>query len=247
YNRSAIAQDIIAILDAENVTKAFTISHDWGCAIGSALATYHPSRFKGFAFLAAGFGTPVPKYDLSEVTERFKSLLGYEPFGYWLFFFEDGADKVIEEHVCLQRISIVFPEDPAIWCTDMVPPGALKAWLLKDTKTPPPAYLSEQDREDIKKVLFAGGLAAPLCWYKNRMHGLAAADDEGAPKDGYAIQKPVFFGAALKDYACMPKLGLAATPPSVVPKLTVKEYDSSHWVQLAKPDELNKDLLEWIT
>ncbi|KAJ7577446.1 Alpha/Beta hydrolase protein [Mycena floridula] len=245
YNRSLIAQDIIAILDAENVAKAFVVSHDWGSAINSALATYHPARFDGFAFLAVGFTPPNPNYDPAAAAALFKSFIGYEPFGYMLFFAEDGADKILEDHM-ESFISIIYPEDPKTWLSEMAPQGALKAWVLRNAQTPPPAYISEQDRENIKQALLAGGLAAPLCWYRNRIHGFAAADDEGAPKEGYTVQKPVFFGAALQDYVCVPKIALAVMNKTVT-KLTVKEYDCDHWVQLAKPDEVNKDLLEWIS
>jgi hypothetical protein len=67
----------------------------------------------------------------------------------------------------------------------------------------------------------------------------------GIPKERWAITQPVFFGAALKDYVCLPD-----PPKASMQKycqiLTIKDYDSDHWVQLSHHKALNRDLELWI-
>jgi soluble epoxide hydrolase/lipid-phosphate phosphatase len=67
----------------------------------------------------------------------------------------------------------------------------------------------------------------------------------GVPQENWAIAQPVFFGAALKDYVCLPDLPKASME-KYCHDLTIKEYDSDHWVQLSCHEVLNGDLESWI-
>ena len=64
------------------------------------------------AFLAVGYLPPTPEYDFQKVLARTKQVFGYEVLGYWTFFVEDGADKIIESHVCVHfhipRVVLAF-------------------------------------------------------------------------------------------------------------------------------------------
>jgi hypothetical protein len=57
------------------------------------MGNLYPERVLAFAFLTVGYMSPSPESDIS-------LSFGRELYGYWLFFSEDGADKVIENHVC---------------------------------------------------------------------------------------------------------------------------------------------------
>ena len=65
------------------------------------------------------------------------------------------------------------------------------------------------------------------------------------PVDKYEIHKPVFFGAAQQDY-----VALAATGKQSVTQLcksvTIREFDTGHWVMLEAKDEVNQELSAWI-
>lgn len=67
----------------------------------SRLANYYPERFTAYAWLAVPFVTPSPLVDFSVVQQIVKQRVGYDMYGYWQFFSEDDADKVIQEHVSL--------------------------------------------------------------------------------------------------------------------------------------------------
>ena len=70
-----------------------------GCVIVSRLGNLYPERIMALAFLAAGYIPPSPTFDISNAMVMTKKLFGYELLGYWHFFAEDGADKIIESHV----------------------------------------------------------------------------------------------------------------------------------------------------
>ncbi|KAJ7794064.1 alpha/beta-hydrolase [Mycena olivaceomarginata] len=232
-----MSADIISIMDKENInSKVYAIGHDWGCALTSGLATFYPSRFAGFAFLALGYLTPNPEFEINSFYEGFKAIAGHECFGYWHFFKEDGADKIIADHMDA-FMSILYPQDPKSWFTDIAPRDKLKEWVLSDKVTPPPSYLSDKDFDRQKAELLKGGMGGPLCWYKQYATGKPCMSDDRllvVPKENYVIKQPVFFAATHEDYICVPKVAL------------VSMKDTDHWVQLAAPDKVNKDLLEWI-
>ncbi|KAJ7121590.1 Alpha/Beta hydrolase protein [Mycena epipterygia] len=245
YARSLMSADIISIMDKEDInTKVYAIGHDWGSGLTSGLANFYPDRFVGFAFLAVGYRQPNPAYNFESFYERISTLSGHECYGYWLFFKEDGADKVIANHMD-SFMSIFYPQDPKTWLTDMAPRYKLKEWVVSDKVTPPPSYLTEDDFNRHKTELLKGGLAGPLCWYKQYTTGVVVEDDKLVPKENYMIKHPVFFGAAQQDYVCTPQVALT-TMKDACPALTVRDYQTGHWVQLADPDKVNKDLLEWI-
>ena len=68
----------------------------------------------------------------------------------------------------------------------------------------------------------------------------------GIPQENAIIQKPVFFGAALRDYIVIAPIFIEATTKFSNNKLTIHEYDTGHWVMLEAKDRFNSDLLHWI-
>jgi hypothetical protein len=71
-----------------------------GCSVVSRLCNLYPERLIALAFLAVGYVAPAPEFNLPHALTMTKQAFGYELVGYWLFFAEDGADKLIETHVC---------------------------------------------------------------------------------------------------------------------------------------------------
>ncbi|QUD89685.1 alpha/beta fold hydrolase [Phenylobacterium montanum] len=54
YRIDRIAADAIGLLDALGIEKAALMGHDWGAAIGWALASAHPDRFSRYVALSVG-------------------------------------------------------------------------------------------------------------------------------------------------------------------------------------------------
>ncbi|KAJ7731603.1 Alpha/Beta hydrolase protein [Mycena metata] len=252
YAKSLMAGDIISILEKENLqgkgTRIYAIGHDWGCALTSGLATFHPDRFAGFAFLSFGYLKPNPNFKIAEFYKNYAAIAGYdECFGYWEFFKTPKAAETIEAHMDA-FLSLLYPKDPITWKTNMAPEGKLQEWVESDTKTDPLSSLKPEDFERQKAELLKGGMTGPLNWYKQYALEEVAKDDKLVPPENYTIKKPVFFAATSLDYICVPNGSSAFMDASTCPTLTRKTYETDHWVQLAEGarDILNRDLLAWI-
>ncbi|KAF5337994.1 hypothetical protein D9758_014332 [Tetrapyrgos nigripes] len=247
YVSSLITRDLIDILDAEGINQAVVISHDWGSKTASRLANYFPERFHSYAFLAVGYFSPnyfATPYDVN--VNLTKAVLGYANFGYFDFFASDGADQIILDHLD-SFFDILYAKDTVRTITDWSPLGALEAFITKDTRLPPVDYVTPEERSIQMEALRQGGFAGPLNWYKIARGTLEGQDDQGIPQQNVLLQSPVFFGAALRDYVTVSApINLDAVIASSNSTLTVHEYNSGHWVQMALKDEVNSDLLQWI-
>ncbi|CCL99356.1 uncharacterized protein FIBRA_01374 [Fibroporia radiculosa] len=249
YKHSGMAVDLIDVLNAEMVDKAIAIGHDWGSALVARLASYFPERFLAFAFLAVGYSASHVNYSYSAVTDRLAQTLGYNPFGYWRFFTEEGAADIIMNHWD-SALSLIYPADPMLWKEHLCPPGAAKEWLLAEKVAPPPSYLTE--KAEVMTSKFADeGIAGGLNWYKVFLKGIAAEDDKRGhliieiPETNHVVQQPVFYGGGKSDYATLPAIAYESLK-KYCPNITIKEFDTGHWIQLQAPDEVNRELLVWI-
>ncbi|KAF5376027.1 hypothetical protein D9615_007725 [Tricholomella constricta] len=241
YTLSLMSQDVIDILDAEKVEKAVAVGHDWGSILVSRLANYHPDRFIAFAFLG---GYAPPSETKLDTCLQTKQRVGYEVFGYWSYFAEEGAHKGIEKNFD-SFYSLLLAEDPKLWLSHVAPTGALKAWVEADKRTPTAPYLSEEEVKLQMEALLRGGLEGPLCWYKVRVSGLDIEDGKRITPESYFIQKPVFFGGATQDCVSLLALSKIVVEQYTKGPLTVKEYETGHWIMWQAKDKLNQDLLEW--
>ena len=70
-----------------------------GSHIASRLYNYYSERFSAFGFLDVWYTLPGTEFDYEKALAQTKAMFGYELIGYWDFFCEEGADKVIESHV----------------------------------------------------------------------------------------------------------------------------------------------------
>ncbi|KAK7053022.1 hypothetical protein VNI00_004343 [Paramarasmius palmivorus] len=242
YRFSLMSRDIIDILDAENVETAVLIGHDWGSMVTSRIVQYYPERVLAFAVLAVGYQGSFVDFDWEATNAQTKDMFGYELFGYWGFFSEDGADKLVESKFD-KFFNVMFPEDPKQLITDFAPVGALKRYLETGAAAPPPSWISRKERRIQTDLLLKGGFAAPLNYYKLMFLGIGPEDDKGLPD--VATKKPAFFGVALEDYVARLEIQVPGTQ-ELCSNLTLKEFQSNHWVQLQRPNELNRELGSWL-
>lgn len=82
---------------AKDMLNPFTFRR--GSSISSRLVNYFPERVTALAFLATGYFPPTVDVDVHRLLTTTKQVVGYELFGYWLFFDEDGADEIVRDHV----------------------------------------------------------------------------------------------------------------------------------------------------
>ncbi|PPQ67073.1 hypothetical protein CVT25_005674 [Psilocybe cyanescens] len=245
YTHTLMAQDMIDVLDAiHGDERVIAIGHDWGCVVVSRLANLHGHRFIAYAFLAVGYNVPNPSIPYSQVLAYTAQLVGYELFGYWSFFAEDGADNIIKDHFdsFFSNLLSVDPEDSK---KNFTPTGAFKATILSDKINSLPTYLTQEEYNTQKAILTKNGLTAPLCWYKVVTSSICMEDAKSIPVEKYHIASPVFLAAAKRDPVAVAALAVASTQ-KFCPNATIKEYDACHWLLWEAKDQVNTDLEEWI-
>jgi soluble epoxide hydrolase/lipid-phosphate phosphatase len=240
YKAVNIATDLVAILEAENVKKVIVVGHDWGSMIASCFVDACDEYVLAAAFLAVGYTPPnVEKFDLDAIMARSKQHFGSELLGYWGLLTAEDGPALIEKNLD-SAYDLFFPIDPEVWKTDVAPRGKTREWVESNKRVEgSPSYLDEKARREHQKHIMESGFAAPCKYYLCTKNGV---NDSTAPRTE-KINKPTFLGAALRDYVCLAVFNKAQMSQHVnIDKMTVQDFDTSHWVMLEKPDEVNAAL-----
>ncbi|KAJ7321028.1 alpha/beta-hydrolase [Mycena albidolilacea] len=246
YIGSGYARDVVEILDAEGIKKVISIGHDWGIYLVSRLINYHPERVAACAFLAGGYGPPVAKgTDRASRYEAMKKMYGYDAFAYMRFFVQPDAPAIIEEHID-SFISLVYPEKVQLWKDHLCVDGGARAYIENNTQSPLPSYMTPEEKEHLKKALLAGGMTAPLCWYRAALEEVTIEDDAQISPEATQVKQPLLFVAFTGDILALPIIGDSIHAQYVKGPVTRKEIGGDHWGAESHAEELNGILLEWI-
>ncbi|TFY77300.1 hypothetical protein EWM64_g6712 [Hericium alpestre] len=244
YVTSALARDVVELLDAENLHKVIVIGHDWGARITSRVLILFPERVAAVGFLALGYATPTTA-DYATINKAVRAAVGRDLFGYWEYFSEEGAAKTIEQNMD-SFISLLFPNPPELWDENMCTFGGTKAWIESNRQSPLPAYVTPAIKEHYKTDLLKGGIAGPLQYYTVNTAGYNAADDAKIPESAYKFSQPAFFASTANDRICLPAAQIAGLKAYGTGPLTHREFDSDHWIMLSHSEKLNAELEAWI-
>ncbi|KAG1715619.1 hypothetical protein ID866_1543 [Astraeus odoratus] len=236
---TAIAQDIVDILDAEEVQNV-------GSVAVSMLSINHSDRFLGFVFMAVPYSPPRKYSTLEMVLKEQERVYGHPVTGYWTFFTNENAAVEIEGHMD-SFLDVLYPLDPDIWKVLINIPGKLEPFVVEGKRLANADYLPEPRREQLKKLLAQGGMESPLNWYKSMVQGIQNHTIDGLKPEDLIIKRPTFFALAKYDYVAIESYAKTAmqqyTPAEL---LTQKSYGTGHWVHLEDPERFNTDLEFWI-
>ena len=122
YNSEGLARDIADILDAEGVSKAILVGHDWGSYLAGRFTNWHPEKTIGLILTSVAY-RPAGKLDLAASNAALKKSFGYEPFGYWEWISSAEAPSFLEAHV-ESFFSLLFAADETIWKVSQVVPSS---------------------------------------------------------------------------------------------------------------------------
>ncbi|KAF9459269.1 Alpha/Beta hydrolase protein [Collybia nuda] len=240
YKLRSMGEDIIDILNDLVVSKVIGVAHGIATLLLSRLLNTHASFFIGAAFLGLGYLPPQPTFDYKTEIAALNKLFGYDVFGYWDFFAAEDAVSLTEKNID-SFYSLLFPDDPLIWRTDLAPLGKAREWIEQNTQRPRAAFWTAEDQEAHQAALMQKGLRGGLNWYKARHGALNNADEKSIPQEAVTISIPTFFGGATKDYICAIDIGRTVMP-RFCSNMMVKEFNTSHWIMKEAPDELNRAL-----
>jgi pimeloyl-ACP methyl ester carboxylesterase len=121
YRMEVLVGDVLGILDALGAQQVSVVGHDWGAAVGWALAMFAPQRVQRLAALSVGHPAG---YFTDTMTQREKAW-------YVLFFQFAGIaeDALRRDDWALFRVFLREQGDVDRYLTDLDRPGALTAAL----------------------------------------------------------------------------------------------------------------------
>ncbi|KAK7052928.1 hypothetical protein VNI00_004248 [Paramarasmius palmivorus] len=245
---SSVAKDFVELLQHEGIEKAIFIGQGGGCPVISRIAQLFPDVVVAAAFLAIPYSAPTPPpFDLDQVLKTQKEVFGYELFGYWGFIGKDPDAPAVVSANFEAFFNVIYPEDPRAWITHFGPSGMLRKHLLSGETLPTPSWFASEEREFQYNTLKTFDLSGPFTYYRAYLENVQSLDGESVPRHSYSMTKPVFFGGGTEDYISLPSVGKQTTVLLCDnSKITIRDFKATHWMHLQVPDEVNKELLEWI-
>ncbi|MCJ1248199.1 hypothetical protein MMC30_005416 [Trapelia coarctata] len=243
YTLKAIADSIIEVVDkvAGQNSKVLGVGHDWGSAVLSRLAQFHPDRFLSYAFLAGGFSAG-GAFDLDAVNAMTKKMLGFSALGYWKFFNEDDAGDVIDSHQG-SFTDLLYPEDSAKWKTHVGPVGSTRPWVEANTRGPRAPYITEDEFAIHDKIFHPdnGGYTPALNYYRATVRGLNAPDEPKIAPENKTTSLPTIFIGGLDDPLIIVPAAYGATK-AFASEAKIENVKAGHWLHLERPEEVNEIL-----
>nr|AUW31311.1 putative alpha/beta-hydrolase [Cladonia uncialis subsp. uncialis] len=244
YTLKNQANDIAELLDCAGIGDMMSVAHDLGSPLLSRIVTYYPNRSAKYVFLDIGYSAPplgLNAAGINALNAHSLATEGYEPSGYWAFFNETGAGRVLDAHQDSFWSVIYTDDDPTYWRNVYGPTGALEAFLEADKMAPTGGFVSDKDREIHNRIFAAkqGGYDPCLNQYRALYRNLNLADENAIPHSAAKITKPVLLLTAANDPIGTPARAEAGIRP-YAPDLRIQQIDSGHFLMLEKADEVNE-------
>jgi soluble epoxide hydrolase / lipid-phosphate phosphatase len=256
YAQREIVGDMLHLIDALGIERAFFVGHDWGSAVVWNLASHHPERCVGVANLC------VPYYTLERGLESCLPLIDRTiypedafPVGQWDYmrFYEENfakatatfdADPHATAKALFRKGNPAGIGKPAI-TAQIRKAGGWFGGAAKAPDVPRDAdVVSEEDLATYAAALARNSFFGPDSWYMNHAANAAYAAEAG--NDG-ALDMPVLFLGARYDYICETVYSRLAEPMRHhCRSLTEHVIDSGHWMAQEKPLEVNAALAHFL-
>lgn len=121
YALGEVLGDVLALLDHFALERVRLVSHDWGAAVGWALAAYHPERVERHAALSVGHLSALWEAGIAQRRRAW----------YMLLFMRRGLAEEILTRGDWQFFRDLWGHHPEMetWLADLSRPGALTAAL----------------------------------------------------------------------------------------------------------------------
>ena len=242
YAIDALCADVVGLIDQAGAERAAVVGHDWGAVVAWSVPLLHPDRVSAVAGLAV---PPVPR-PLTPPTEAFRRIFG-DNFFYILYFQEPGvadAEMDADPHRALLRMlgGMRAPRDDAEAMRMLTPgPEGFIERLAEPESLP--AWLSEAELDHYVSEFSRTGFTGALNWYRNFESNWLIMGNPCAE----TISVPALFVGGTDD----PVLKFTKTNRAheVVrgPYREVMLDGAGHWIQQERPDEVNAELLAFLT
>ncbi len=257
YSQEAIAQDMLALLDAIGAQSAIWVGHDWGSPVVWSLAQHHPDRCLGVASLCVpyqpkGF-TAENSIELADRSVYPEAEFPAAQWDYQLFYRERFADACAELEADVRAtVKLLFRSGDPSGLGKPSPTAFTRrngGWFGPGKRAPDlprdQAVLTAQDEDHYTAALERNGFFGPCSWYMNGERNAAYAAK--AAKTAH-LPMPVLFLHGKYDNVCETLESRLADPMRAhCEQLQEVTVESGHWMAQEKPIEVNAALARWLS
>lgn len=125
--------------------------------------------------------------------------------------------------------------------------GATRSWFADHESAPlRPSFLSQADVAIHQRIFepINGGYGPGLNWYKAQIANLNTQDESTIPLERLRIQQRTLAILGSRDFICVPAIQEHVMRPHLQ-NLKIVTMEAGHWLQLQKPDDVNKTLKQF--
>ena len=142
--------------------------------------------------------------------------------------------------------SLIFPADQSAWGKNFAHLDAARSWLTKNTTTPLPDYLTEENKQTwIEAYSKKNSFLTSLSHYKGLLRGLQRPDEADISDEDKLLHIPVLGVAGLKDLVTRPETVELQIKPYARAGYEIKELNTGHWMVFEDPEGLSSILLDF--
>ncbi|KAK2466015.1 hypothetical protein APHAL10511_001656 [Amanita phalloides] len=233
YSPKKICDDLAALLDVLQVTRAVVIGHDWGAFIASRFALWYPHRILALVMMSVPFTPPSPAFmSVQEMADRAPHL------GYQVYFADQRSTAEIEAN--LERFVDVVFKPPTVF--NFTPRDALQNALRGDI-IPQPSVLNEKERRFYLNHL-AKGMEGPLNYYRTYKMRYEEEKEAGLPTN-LPPDLPVLLIWGTRDPSTTSYF--IKKSHKFVPRLQeIALEGKGHWILVEAKDEVTEIVASWL-
>ncbi len=240
YGLTELTVDLVALLDALEIERAYFVGHDWGGFVAWAMPVLHPDRVLG----VAGLCTPYMAFP--SVATHLSIVGGVAERQYVAWFQEADVPEAEMDHQVEPILSRIFRSG--------VPLEDLLGFALKDGALNMNPFLRPAewpihgdplgepgDLEHYCKVFEQSGFGGGISWYRNIDRNAAEHPDIGRRP----LDIPCLMLTAEWDPGLRPEF--ADGMERRISNLTRHDLPGvAHWIQQEVPDVVNGHLIDWL-
>lgn len=240
YGLTELTGDLVGLLDALDIERAWFVGHDWGGFVAWAMPVLHPERVLGVA------GICTPYIPFPSVSRHLQAVGGEAERQYVAWFQQPGVAEAAMDDQVRPILSRIFrtgaPLEEALRFAlqdgklDMNPFLNPEKWPALGDALGTPADLDHYCRV-FERTGFGGGIN----WYRNADRNLSEHPAIGQQP----LELPCLMLTAERDPGLRPEF--AQGMPALCADLEMHLVEGvGHWVQQERPDVVNARLLAWL-
>jgi pimeloyl-ACP methyl ester carboxylesterase len=242
YDIDHLTGDLVGLLDALGIERAFFAGHDWGGFVTWAMPILHPERTAG----VIGVNTPYLGRMPISPTQAFSIAAGGDPAKIYILWFQEPgvAEGVLDRNPRLVFEKLMRRARPLeeMQAEREASGGDMNPFRrLEELPTIGEPLLSEDELAHYTDAFTRSGFRGGISWYRNFDRNWERHPEIGQE----TIDLPALMVTAEWDLALPP--AAAADMPSRCSNLeTVLIPECGHWTQQEKPEALSAILVDWL-